>query len=206
MSEEQNPFESPQADLRTPMFPERGEAFALAEQIRREYLNHEASVKGIGFLYYFTAFLLAAMVGMVLFTNLFAKLGAMGAIILTGVYAAMALGLGITGYGLRTLASWARIPVTILSGLALLGTCIAIANGGRINGVPIGGAINIYILYLVWSAKGKYVCSDEYHDIIAQTPHIKYKTSIIVKILLWVLLAVLICGGVGLLIPLFTRH
>ena len=43
-------------------------------------------------------------------------------------------------------------------------------------------AIYLYVLYLVWCAKGKYVCSDEYHAIIAQTPQIKYKTPIFVKV------------------------
>jgi hypothetical protein len=43
------------------------------------------------------------------------------------------------------------------------------------------------------------VFSDEYHEIIAQTPHIKYRTSIIVKIFLFFLLALIAFGVVAFL-------
>jgi hypothetical protein len=46
------------------------------------------------------------------------------------------------------------------------------------------------------------VFSEEYQTIIAQTPHIKYRTSILVWILLFI---VLLAIGAALTIPLFTR-
>lgn len=79
------------------------------------------------------------------------------------------------GYGLRRLRKWARIPTGILSGLGLLA-------------FPIGTLINAYILYLLFCQKGKMVFSDEYRAVIEQTPHIKYRTSIIVWIVLGLLL------------------
>ena len=113
---------------------------------------------------------------------------------------------GIAGYGLRRLESWVRIPVAILCGLGLLGGVQALANpvagrqaAGSAVGTVLGMAINVYIIYLVWCAKGKFVCSDEYHAIIAETPHIKYKTSIIVKIFAGLLVLIVVCGVLSFL-------
>jgi hypothetical protein len=62
-------------------------------------------------------------------------------------------------------------------------------------GIPIGTLISAYFLYLLLSQKRTMVFSDEYQQVIEQTPHIKYKTSIVVIILL-VLLVVLFVGGI----------
>ncbi len=64
-------------------------------------------------------------------------------------------------------------------------------------GFPIGTLINAYILYIVFSAKGKLIFSDEYRKVIQLTPHIKYKTPIliwgfIVLVVIMVLLALVI--------------
>ncbi len=93
----------------------------------------------------------------------------------------------VTAFGLRGLQRWARIPTGLFSALGLLG-------------FPLGTFINGYILYLVFSAKGSMVFSEDYSEIIAQTPHIKYRTSIIVKIFLFLLLAVITFGVVAMLI------
>ena len=79
---------------------------------------------------------------------------------------------------------WARIPTGILSGIGLLA-------------FPIGTLINAYVLYLIFSAKGKMVFSDEYRAVIEQTPHIKYRTSIIVWIVLGLLLLLIAFGIFG---------
>jgi hypothetical protein len=63
--------------------------------------------------------------------------------------------------------------------------------------------INGYILYLVFSQKGKTVFSDEYQAVIQQTPHIKYRTSIIIWILLG-LVALLL--AIGLFATIFGRR
>jgi hypothetical protein len=62
---------------------------------------------------------------------------------------------------------------------------------------PWGTIINGAILYLVFSKKGAKVFSPEYQEVIRQTPHIKYKTSIMVIVLVSILLAVLIVGVIG---------
>jgi len=140
-----------------------------AEQIRKDHIKHEASVKSVGFLY----FLAAAFLILAGTASLVARDGAgmlMGLVFLC---------LGIlqvwVGIGLRQLKSWARIPAAVLSGIGLLG-------------FPLGTIINAYILYLVLCQKGRTVFSDDYKHVIEQTPHIKYKTSIIVWIFLGLLL------------------
>jgi hypothetical protein len=50
----------------------------------------------------------------------------------------------------------------------------------------------VYILVKVLGKQGKFVMTDEYQRIIAATPHIKRKTSIVVVILLVLLVLVLI--------------
>jgi hypothetical protein len=152
-----------------------------AELIRKEHIKHEASVKSVGLLYFLAAALM-------LLVGIFSAVSGQGEGILIGL---ILLVLGAAqvwvGIGLRGLKAWARIPTAILSGLGLLG-------------FPIGTLINGYILYLVLSAKGKTVFSDEYQRVIEQTPHIKYRTSIVVWILLGLLLLLV---GAGLVAAFF---
>ncbi|MFM7128445.1 MAG: hypothetical protein ACKO0V_03695, partial [bacterium] len=76
------------------------------------------------------------------------------------------------GKGLRNLKNWARITSAIL--------CIP----------GILSPITWLILYYLLNKKAVYVCTPEYAQIREMTPHIKYKTSIIVKFLLGLLLVV----------------
>lgn len=170
-NEEYNPFQAPEVP-----FSDGHLAEGNAEAIRREYLSHEASVKSIGLLYFLGAFFFLVAT---LFVLLQAQTGSgFGAISLLSI-AVPVLGLLqlFTAYGLRKLKNWARIPTGLISGIGLLA-------------FPMGTLINAYILYLIFSAKGKMVFSDEYRSIIDQTPHIKYKTSAVVWVLLFILLAI----------------
>ena len=147
-----------------------------AEEIRKGHIKHEASVKSIGILYFLaaTVFILAA------FGGLATKEGqGIGVGLLLLCLGGLQVWMGI---GLRRLKSWARIPAAVLSGIGLLG-------------FPLGTIINGYILYLLLCQKGRTVFSDDYKRIIEQTPHIKYKTSIVVWIFLGILLLLL---GFGL--------
>jgi len=164
------------------------------DDIRNEHLKHEASVKSVGFLYYIggIAFLLGGAGGVIISlssnSNGAEALGrAVGS---TTVFVILGIGLLYVGYGLRGLKRWARIPCGILSGIGLIG-------------FPVGTLINAYILYLIFSKKGKMVFSDEYKDVMAQTPHIKYRTSIVVWILVGLL--VVLCGF-GLVAGFLGRH
>ena len=82
---------------------------------------------------------------------------------------------------------WAKIPAAIIAAVGLLSFSIVTF-------------ISIYILHLIFSSKGQMVFSPEYKEIIRQTPHIKYKTSKIVWVLLGIVGLLLLAGLVGLFI------
>ncbi|MEM9185281.1 MAG: hypothetical protein AAGB00_02145 [Planctomycetota bacterium] len=158
------------------------------EAVRRDLIGHEASVRSMGLLYMigFVGAALAA-VGCLVAGSIALANGAgpsEGGVILgiaAGAVAFAALYYWI-GMGLRRLNPQVRIPAIILSAIGLLG-------------FPIGTLISGYFLYLLCSNKGERVMSPEYQEIIAATPHIKYKTSVIAWVFLG-LFAVLVLGGV----------
>ena len=172
MTEVANPYSAPTARVED---NDAGEA----ETIRRAHLSHETSVKGAGGLYLLGGVLLtiggvAALAG-----------GVRGGT--DAVTALFVLALGVlqfwAGLKVRALQRGGRIAGGVLSGLGLLA-------------FPIGTLINGYILWLFFSDKGKTVFSDAYKDVIAATPHVKAKTSIVVWIVLAILLG-LIAIGIG---------
>ena len=174
-----NPYAAPAARVEDiPANPE-------AEAIRRAHINHEASIKAVGLLYYLGA-VGGTLAGLV---SLFGGAGEAESMF-TGLFL-VAFGAGslAAGWGVRALRPWGRIAGCVLSGLGLLG-------------FPIGTVINAYILYLYLSKKGRTIFSPEYKDVIAATPHVKYRTSIVV----WIFLA-LVVGLVVLAvaIPFFSR-
>jgi hypothetical protein len=163
-----------------------GATNSTSEQIRQEHIKHEASVKSIGTLYFLgSAFLLLmSLVGLVgLVSESGRSRDATGSAV-GGVMFVLFFGIGVvqivTGFGLRRLRPWARIPAGILSGLGLLA-------------FPVGTLINGYILYLLFSQKGAMVFSEGYQRIIEETPHVKYRTPVLV----WVLLILIVCVVVG---------
>ena len=91
-----------------------------------------------------------------------------------------------TAHGLRRLQPWSRISSGIIAALGLLA-------------FPVGTLINAYILYLLLCRKANVVFSAEYREIIIRTPHIKYKTSLLVKILAGIFLALLAVAVLGVI-------
>lgn len=159
--------------------------FGDADAVRNEHLKHEASIQSIGSLYYVGG---AAVV----FASLALFVAGLGAdrngpessvgMLLGGGFLGFLGAIQLwTAHGLRRLKPTARVPATLLSCLGLLG-------------FPVGTLINGYILYLLHSKKGRTVMTVEYAQVIAQTPHIKYKTSIIVWIFLGLVVALLLAG------------
>lgn len=153
-------------------------ADSAAEETRKLHLSHESSVRSVGSLY------LIGGVAMIFLGLVMLATGASGDNLFEAIlFAAMFLILGgaqfWVGLSVRRLRRWSRIPVGIFSGIGLLG-------------FPIGTIINGYILYLVFSEKGRMVFSDEYQAIVEQTPHIKQRTSIVVWIILGLLLMILV--------------
>jgi hypothetical protein len=164
-----------------------------AEQIRKDHIKHEASVKSVGVLYYLGAIGLG-LVGTVFFFGVgFMPRGGGAARLempLLAIFFLVLGGLqGWVGFGLRRLRPWARIPSGILAGIGLLG-------------FPVGTLINAYILYLLFSKKGTMVFSEDYQEVMRQTPHIKYRTSIVVWVVLGLLLLLI---GFVIVAALSTR-
>lgn len=162
-----NPFRAPKSQ-------EMGDGYSTSsdELIRNEHLSHEASIKSLGTLYFLggVCLMLVALVG---------DLGNKG--FDAGPFAALFFVTGLlllVAVGLFRLKTWARW-------MAVVAACLGVLVP------PFGTLINAYVLYLLLSAKGAMVFSPEYRKIIEATPHIKYRTSKIVVVLLVLLLVVL---------------
>ena len=156
------------------------------EVVRNAYLKHEASVQAVGSLYLLGAVILT-LVGTITLAGLATSSGNAAAhdTQATQIGGVLCVGLGLlqlrVGLWLRKLNPKARTPATILSAIGLLG-------------FPIGTLINAYVLYLLRSKKGEMVLSPYYQEVVASTPHIKYKTPVIVWVLLGLLVTLLILG------------
>jgi hypothetical protein len=179
MSEAVNPYAAPAARV------DDVAANPEAEAIRRAHINHESSIKAVGVLYYLGGVLIT-------FGAVAAFIGAPrepsggGALIML-LLAAVGIAQFFAGWGVRALRPWGRIVGCINSGLGLLG-------------FPIGTLINAYILYLLLSKKGRTVFSPGYQEVIAATPDVKYKTSIVVWIFIALVLAfIVIAVGVAVI-------
>jgi hypothetical protein len=172
-----------------------------AELIRKSHLSHEANLQSFSCLFTFCGILgiiggLFYVAGGVFFiaggvpaqmanqnapvpnTNpagvgLFVAL--MGFVVL-----AISVAHLIAGRSMRTLNPKGKMLSVIVTAIGLLNPC----------GIPIAG----YLLYLLLSTKGEMVFSDHYKEIIQATPHIKYRTSIIVWIFLFILIGVILMG------------
>ena len=170
-----------------PLSPSTMRGSSDDEAIRNQHLSHEASVKSIGFLY-----LLGGSFGVLLgiFYIIMGLTGEMPPdfeqfkvfMIGLGAFCLLMSALQIyAAISVRKFESVGRIIVTIFSVIGLLG-------------IPIGTLISGYILYLLWSAKGNVVFTPEYQRVIQATPHIKYKTSIIIWILLGLVVSLIVIG------------
>ena len=216
--EEINPFRAPAATIGQPTLTG---ANADAEVIRRTYLTHEASIKSIGSLSYLGAILgvpltiLYTLMAVGVFPGmipqgegqpdprLYMGISAVVMLISTLINAGM-------GYGLRNLQVWARWVTIVLSALTLLYFAVIVIGGGVVGGASIAGAIMLglaipalitgYIFYLVVGSKGAMVFSSEYREVIKQTPHIKYKTSLLIKIFLALIVGLIVLGIIAAIV------
>jgi hypothetical protein len=148
------------------------------EETRNQHIKHEASLKSVGILYYLGGAALF-FAGLATIPAALSSNAKPEALVASMIFVLLGVLQVWTGAALRKFRSWARVVAGVLSGIGLLG-------------FPIGTIINAYILYLLFSQKGKTVFSPEYQQVIQQTPHIKYKTSIIVWIFLGIIVLVLL--------------
>jgi len=189
-SQESNPY----APVAVHTEEKKSDRLAQAEQTRNHHLSHEASIKSFGFLYLLGGFF-GTLLGIIYIVGGIGMIAnppnngpPMGAILIPlGLVVMVISGFQFaTGLGLRKIKSWSRIGGIILACIGLLG-------------FPIGTLISGYLLYLLLSEKGKFIFSDQYREVMAATPHIKYKTSIIVWIFLGLLVFLILFGLVGAL-------
>ncbi len=182
----ENPYRAPTTVDAPPVDAFDTEAAA----IRRTHLNHEVSIQGIGSLYVLGGILFLLWEVLLLSWGVFAS-GTVtvvpttrqpGGIELTFGLVTMVLIVGLgalqlfTGLGMRKVKPWVKVPASIVAVLGLWS-------------FPLGTLINVYVLYLLHCKKGRVVLAESYQHVIAQTPEIKYKTSIIVKVLAGILFA-----------------
>lgn len=174
MIDSENPFASPLTGERAADVPE-----TEAERIRHEHLSAEVTCKQVGLLCYLggCAATIYSVLLFILGASEWARLGfeaiqlpaLAGFVVGAGLLAMLAWLQFGTGYGLRRLHPASRSRAILLSVLWLLY-------------VPLGTLVGGHFLWLMNSARGKYVFMPEYKQVIEQTPHIKYKTSIVVWI------------------------
>lgn len=176
-----------------PMMEYDTSAPGYAEEIRKKHINHEASVKSIGTLYFLGGIisLIVAVVYLSLAVTTISGSGRprnfqpggqppvgllIAVLLVTGiVFGLVSVAQIWIAWGLRGLKPYARIGGIVLSAIGLLG-------------FPVVTIISAYVLYLLISEKGVYIFTPHYQEVIKMTPHIKYKSSIIVKIFLYLLL------------------
>jgi hypothetical protein len=172
-----NPYAPPKARV-----ADVGGADPGAEAIRREHIKHEASIRSVGILYYIGGVLASiAGIGFVGFAVTDAE-AALGWAVVVLYLAVGALSIAVAR-GLRAFKPWARTTCIVLSFIGLLG-------------FPIGTLINGYILYLLFAAKGRRIFEPDYPAIVAATPHIEYRTSALV----WVVVALLLLAIVAAIV------
>ena len=186
-----NPFAAPEAtDAIAVSIPGDSAVLGDIEATRRRLLSHEASIRSVGTLY-LLGFVFLALLAVFSLLGCLATLpqltrapngveALIQALVMTLVLAAFAALYYYIGTGLRRLDPRVRTVSMIMTGFGLLG-------------FPIGTLISGYILYLLASEKGKEVLSVEYQGIVAATPHIKYRTSTVV----WILVGIVVVGLIG---------
>lgn len=179
-----NPYAPPQHDGPDSTSRLNGDSARL-EAIRREHINAETNVKGLGILLYLGAAGLI-MTGLAGFAT-DARAGAVN-VFLGGV-------LGLSAYWLRRLDRRGRLVYSFIVALGVAGTLL---DGGP---EPLSYRLGrmfwpLLFLAIIWGAKASTVMTPHYRDVvIPATPHVKHKTSPLVIVLL-VLLVLLIVAAI----------
>lgn len=185
---EVNPYAAPLTTAIPPTKPSTD-----IEAIRRQYLSHEASIRSFGMLYMIGG-VLSILVGIIVVFTGFTPVPNRGP---NDFPTVILIPLGLVYLGLGGLQLWVAMGLRKLSSAGQIGATVLAAIG--LLAIPIGTLISGYLLYLLWSKKGMFVFTPEYRDIRAKTPHIKYKTSIIV----WVFVALLLLLMVAAVVSTF---
>jgi hypothetical protein len=136
-----------------------------AKQLRKSLLKHEGEVKTLGWFYFVTGIIGVLGSLAVCFVGAFASADstilpfeASAMVIILGVVILVMSAVQVAfGWFLAKLQGWAKICVTVLLVINLLG-------------FPLGTAFSGYFLWVLHSAKGKQVFSKEYRQAVEATP------------------------------------
>ncbi len=154
------------------------------ESMRRKFLAHEGTIRGVGFIYlFFGAVCITPIVALVI--------GAVSVGQIRGSLAMPVLLIVIVGgcmfalgWGIDRLQKWSR-PVSFIA--------IMIATVFFIPVAPV----SLYIMYLLFSDRGRVVFSDEYRAVVKQTPHIRPGRNGLLWILLLAFLTMILLAIFG---------
>ena len=222
-ADDHNPFAPPET-----LIGDRASASGLdydadAELIRRHHLSHESSIKAVGLLCYLVAiFGVFAVVGGSL-AAIGAKLqpppGASAELMQIMIWVGVAVWATIAvvgfalGYGLRGLQAWARWLGIVFTAIALMGSLFSglvwmvilpmSAILPLLVALGFAVAIQVYVFYLLVAPKANMVFSGEYHLVTLKTPEIRSRTSLIVKIGIGLVVALLVLGLIGMIADSF---
>ncbi|MCP4891847.1 MAG: hypothetical protein GY904_35310 [Planctomycetaceae bacterium] len=152
------------------------------EAYRRAHLKHEASCKSIGTLFLISSIIVTTSCFFVMLRPTPQDmLGSSDTPAFLGNLLVLLLSLiqGAVGLGLRQLRAWSKIGGVVFLLVGLLA-------------FPIGTILGPCFLYLLLCKKGQIVFSPSYQNIITQTPHIRYRTSIITWLLALMILLLIV--------------
>ncbi len=177
----ENPYQTPTvSEVAAPAEP-----LSEAAQIRQMHLRHEASLRGMGTLF-FLGGAIGTLIAVSVSLDWFSGRGRQpqgSEFLLIFLFMGLIPVQFFTWWGLRKLRPWSKIPAGIMSGLGLMA-------------LGLGTILSIYFLYLLFCAKGRFVLSPAYQEIVDQTPGMKYKTPLWNWIVLG-LIVLLVIIGVG---------
>ena len=174
--EELNPYAAPKAEALT--------RISEAETIRRQHIGQESSIKTLGCLYLLGGFLILPGIVLSLAQSNW-RGGTSSDVLWHMAFISVGVAAIVIGFGLRRLKKWASI-MAITLGFFLCAIYLFDLPSSTM-GLIIQSAI---ILTLV-SAKARKVVSAEYQQVIAETPHVRQRTSVAAWVLLGVLLLIL---------------
>ena len=179
----ENPYQAPQVAHEPPPIPLESPQ-AYAEEIRRQHLGQETQIKSIGTLFYLGGIcLIVGYLGTTRSNSPEMRIGPALPVLVTVLQFAV-------GYGLTHLKTWARVIALIFAFLGLLA-------------FPVGTLICVIMIVLLLLKKNRMIFSPEYKEIIAATPHIKRKSSIIFKIALFLLAVIILLMLLGFAMVMF---
>jgi len=173
----ENPYATPQSPLDAKPPEDTKE-----ESIRREHVNHEASIQSIGDIYCIAG-AITIIVGVGMLVNQLTRFDPYYLFwgILDLFLGAFQIKVGI---GVRRFQTWSRIPACmygVFYFVLLLTVNLPLA-------LVIGLSLSTYVIAMIYGERGQTVFSDYYKQIIIDTPHIKCRTSI----LAWIMLVLIV--------------